>query len=333
MRGGFAFSISVHALILFLIVVGLPFLRVKPPELPPAITVELVEVGKQPTTNKISPVNKVEKVPKDETPPAPTPPPPTPEPTPEPPKPQEQPREPMDSPAPKLAAVDEAAPPLATPEFEAKRPMPPAPKLAPVDDGIPTLVAPPQANLKKRLAPMPAPQLAELEEPKVAPLQAPAKVDLKRPQPKPPAKSFDSVLKNLSKLEPQESEPEPQRPPAKVASRPTGAQAPLSQQLTASDLAALKDQIRACWFPPASVKDAQNMIIDLDLTISADRTVTSAVPVEQERMSDPVFAAAARAAERAVRSPNCTPLALPPEKYQEWQSMTFRFDPKELLGQ
>jgi len=331
MRGGFAFSISVHALILFLIVIGLPFLRVKPLEMPPAITVELVQVGKQPTTNKVSPVNKVEKQVRDETPPPPTPPPPTQQPTPEPPKPQEQPREPLDTTTPKLASADSNVPTLETPEVELKRPMPPAPKLAQVDDGVPTLSAP-KSSLKKALAQ--APQLTAMADVKVPQLQAPAKVDLKRPEPKAPAKSFDSVLKNLTKTEPQESPAQPAQKPTKVASRPTGAQAPLSANLTASELGALSQQLARCWNLPASAKDAQSLIVDLDVTINPDRTVSTARVVDQGRMaSDPAYAAAARAAMRAVRMPQCTPLELPPDKYQEWQSMNIHFDPKEMLGQ
>jgi len=49
--------------------------------------------------------------------------------------------------------------------------------------------------------------------------------------------------------------------------------------------------------------------------------------------SDPAFRAAAMAATRALRNPQCSPLELPPDKYQEWQTMTIHFDPKEMLGQ
>jgi hypothetical protein len=55
--------------------------------------------------------------------------------------------------------------------------------------------------------------------------------------------------------------------------------------------------------------------------------------VDQARLSsDPVFRAAAMSAERALRMPQCTPLALPPDKYDEWQSMTLTFNPKDMLG-
>jgi hypothetical protein len=39
----------------------------------------------------------------------------------------------------------------------------------------------------------------------------------------------------------------------------------------------------------------------------------------------------AESALRALRNPRCSPLALPPEKYQQWQEMIFNFNPKDML--
>lgn len=335
MRNGFAFSIGFHALVLLLIILGLPFFKVKPIELPPPVTVDLVQVAKESTTNKVSPANKVEKEPQPETPPPPPQPkaapepPPVPEETPKPPEPAPQ---PLDTSVPKLPAVDQTAPELpAPPEVTLKQKLPQAPKLTQVEADVPKLSVP-QASLKHKLADAPA--LASVETPKVASLTPPAKVDLKRPEPKTPAKSFDSVLKNLTKAESEDSQSDaPPQPTRTAAHKATGAQAPLSKQLTTTELDALKHQLQGCWNLPASAKDAQTMVVDLNLIVNPDRTVARAEVVDQARMSDPAFAAAARAALRAVRSPNCSPLALPPDKYQEWQSTTIQFDPKELLGQ
>ena len=76
------------------------------------------------------------------------------------------------------------------------------------------------------------------------------------------------------------------------------------------------------------------MIVELDVDVGPDRVVTRADIVDRGRAaSDPIFRAAAMSASRALRMPQCTPLALPPDKYEEWKSMTLRFDPKEMLGQ
>jgi hypothetical protein len=336
MRGGFVFSISIHALILLLVLFGLPFFKAKPREQPPMISVELIQSGKETKTNKVSPAEKITPKPEEDAPPPPPKPQPSPEPQPqptpqppEPPKPPEPALQPVD--APPLEAVDEAAPAVETPQADIKPQMAPVPKLAELDESAPKLAAPP-ANLKPHLAP--PPELAAVDE-KLAALVPPAKVELKRPQPKVPAKSFDSVLKNLTRTEPAETSPDtPPQPETKVAKHPSGAHAPLSMQLTQSELGALQQQLGRCWDLPASAKDAQNLVVYLDVVVNPDRTVASAEIVDQGRMSsDPTYAAAARAAKRAVLSPACTPLDLPPEKYQEWQEMNIRFDPKEMLGQ
>jgi hypothetical protein len=306
MRGGFAFSIGVHALILALILFGLPFLRVKPPEPMPMISVDLIEMGKETTTNQISAANKVEKEPQEETPPPPPKPPeaveptPTPQPEPQPPAP----RPPLDTSVPEIAPEPDALSELKVPEVSLKKPLKPAPELAPIDQ-------------------------------KIEPLDVPAKIDLKRPQPKPTPESFDAVLKNLSKLKPQEATTQPPSPDVKAPVKPvTGAQAPVSANLTASEMDALKQQLRQCWNLPAAAKNAKDLVVDLDVMVNPDRTVQTVEIVDKSRMaSDSEYRAAAESARRALRNPLCTPLALPPEKYKEWQSMTLHFDPKEMLGQ
>jgi hypothetical protein len=47
--------------------------------------------------------------------------------------------------------------------------------------------------------------------------------------------------------------------------------------------------------------------------------------------SDPFFRSAAESALRAVLNPRCNPLRLPPEKYEQWQTMTLNFDPREMF--
>jgi hypothetical protein len=336
MQGGFAFSIGVHALILFLLIVGLPFLRVKPPEQQPMISVELVQVGKQTTTNRVSPANRLEKQPQPEQPPPPPQPPRTaPEPTPEPAKPP-PPREVMDTPAPDLEPVDSEIQPLATPELTVKEQLKAPPQLAELDETSPKLVAP-RDTIKPKFAP--APTLTPVEE-KVAALIVPPKEALKRPEPKPPAKSFDSILnhvlkdnaalKNLEKNEtqdtPENSPPQPQRTPTRQA---TGAQAPLSSRMTQSELDAVQQQLNGCMNWPDGASSRPDLIVQLDVTVNPDRTVASARVVDQAQMaSDSLYAASARAALRALRVARCNPLDLPQEKYQEWQTMTINLRPQ-----
>lgn len=305
MRAWLASSIAVHALILALMIFGLPYFHTKKPDLPPMISVELVQMGKETTTNKVSTANKVVKQPEEQQPAPPTPPPPESKPTPQPqPEPQPQPR-PDPTPAPKLEAADDSVPELKVPDMVIKPTFKNAPKLADVDTKVPDLPVPP-------------------------------KVDFKKVPPKPPAEDFASVLKNLTKQKPQPITDQPPVPQAKTPPRPaTGAQVALSANLTASENDAVQQQLNQCMNWPDADKDLKGLVVELDIVVNPDRTVSSVRIVDQGRMaSDPTFAAAARAATRAVRMAQCTPLDLPPDKYQAWQEMTVNFTPpKELVGQ
>jgi hypothetical protein len=288
MRGGFAFSVAAHAVILALLIFGLPYFHPKHQDMPPMISVELVEMGKETTTNKVSDANKVKPKVEEEKPAPPTPPPPESKPTPEP-KPEVQPEpkpQPMQMEAPPdLAPVDTTVPELKVPDLVVKRETPPPPKVEP-----------------------------------------------KKEPPKPDAPSFESVLKNLTKnvKEPTKQPPVPTAKNPPVAA--TGAQASLSSKLTASETDRLMQQLSRCWNAPAAVKDAQNLIVVLEVTVNPDRTSAQIQIEDQGRMSDPAFRAAAMAAQRALRMPECQVLDLPPEKYQEWQDLEITFDPSKMLG-
>ena len=64
--------------------------------------------------------------------------------------------------------------------------------------------------------------------------------------------------------------------------------------------------------------------------MNQDGTVRSAELLNSDRMSDPFFQAAAESARRALLNPRCQPLKLPPEKYDQWQTFTITFDPKDV---
>ena len=67
--------------------------------------------------------------------------------------------------------------------------------------------------------------------------------------------------------------------------------------------------------------------------INPDGTVRQAQIVDTARMShDPYYRAAAESVLRAINSPQCTPLKLPPEKYDLWRHTRLTFDPHELVG-
>jgi hypothetical protein len=74
------------------------------------------------------------------------------------------------------------------------------------------------------------------------------------------------------------------------------------------------------------------LVVQLLIEVNPDRSVRSAKVVDQVRMAtDSFFRAAAESAMRALRHPLCTPLQLPLDKYDQWKTIRFNFDPRDVL--
>ncbi len=149
-----------------------------------------------------------------------------------------------------------------------------------------------------------------------------AVVDLKKKKskPKPLAKSksadelIDSLLGDTSDDQGQSSAP------AQV----------VGDEVTATEIDAIRERIYKCWLVPPGVKDAKNLVVDVQMHISKEGVVQKADIINKERMNDANFQAAAESAQRAVLDPNCNPLPLSPEKYEQWKDLTLRFNPKDM---
>jgi outer membrane biosynthesis protein TonB len=238
-------------------------------------------------------------------PPKPVPPPPAPPPSAAPP--------PTPAPQPQVAQA-QPEPPKAQPKPEQPPPPPPPPAPAP------TPKPPPPEPPKPTPPPPPPPP------PKPAPPPDPNKR-------KQDEQAFDALLKNLSKrAETQKSEAPPSRvqpqQQAKASSQPI---APLGPQLTTSEIDLVKQQIEHCWSPSAAAKEAHDLIVDITAEVSPDGHVLTARITSTARMGDPFYRSAAESALRAVLNPQCSPLKLPPEKYEQWKIINMTFNPKDLL--
>ena len=240
------------------------------------------------------------------------------------------------------------------PETKATRPNP-KPKVAdkPAEETVeapkespkqpPKPVQPPPAP-----APAPAPEevaQAPAPEPKPEPKPEPPKPEPPKPPPKPaPPKTteakkkpddhnLDSFLKNLAKR-PEAAKPEEQ--PTKTAPQPQVARAsaqpsaPLGAQLTTSELDVIREQIKPCWNYDPGARDADQLQARFSVEMNADGTVRTVVSLDADKMSDPVFRAAADAARRALLNPQCQPLKFPAEKYAQWRSFTAVFSPRDF---
>ncbi len=140
-------------------------------------------------------------------------------------------------------------------------------------------------------------------------------------------------MKNLSKrAETQKTEtaPRPVQPQqqAKASSQPV---APLGAQLTTSEIDLVRQQIEQCWNPPAGAKEAHDLVVEISAEVGPDGRVLTAQITSTARMGDPLYRSAAESAKRAVLNPQCSPLKLPPEKYEQWKTLDLTFNPKDLL--
>jgi len=236
---------------------------------------------------------------------------------------------------PKLAEKP-TPPPLAPETASNTPPAPPEPEPeAPKPDEVAILPAP---------EPKPKPQ--EKQKPKTD--DTPEKKQTSA-QPKPkkkpaPPDPFASVLKTLEDLKSAPPD-EKQEPKEKEKTQPTFEEQmadaletktrrqDLGASLTISEIDLVRQQIARCWNLPAGAKDAHEMIVDLSVLMNPDGTVSSAKIENQAQMAfDPFFRAMAESALRAVLNPACSPLKLPPEKYENWKEMSLQFNPKEMFG-
>ena len=93
----------------------------------------------------------------------------------------------------------------------------------------------------------------------------------------------------------------------------------------------IRRQIESCWRIPAMARKAENLVIYIAVVMNPDGTVRRAEIVDRARVArDPIFRAVAASALRAIIDPQCSPLQLPPQKYQQWRNFTLSFNPKEM---
>jgi outer membrane biosynthesis protein TonB len=307
---GIVLSAALHVAIVGVLITGLPRLFAPPPVEEMPVAVELVTIAPETRATHPNPnlpqADAKPEVPEPETPA------PKPQPKPEPPKPEPVP--------PTSAAVS----PLPEPQRPAdvKPPPPVQPKLSE-----------PKPEAPRPVETVETPKPKEKPEP---PRQM-AKNETRPEDKKPDEKKYDpsqfaALLKNLAPQHTALSPDAPLQNPRLAASRPSSQpKAPLGSQLTASELDMVRHQIARCWNVPAGARDAKDLVVEIKVAVDPDGTVQQATIVDQGRMSDPFYRAAAESARRAFFNPLCRPLRLPAEKYAIWKDLVVDFSPKDIL--
>ena len=102
--------------------------------------------------------------------------------------------------------------------------------------------------------------------------------------------------------------------------------------MTRRELDAFVYQLAPCWNVPTGVKYAEDLAVEIRVSMNRDMTVRDARVMDRGRYGrDSAFRAAADSAVRALRNPRCSPLKLPPEKYNLWKTIIINFDPSDML--
>ncbi len=226
---------------------------------------------------------------------------------------------------PKKPTVEDA------PKLENKKPAPPKvetkepPKIKPLEK--PKV----KEETVKPKADTPPPPEEKLEKPK--PPIPEKKEEKKKPEAVQQEDPLDSLLKNLQDEETANGQTVSDQKPAEQEQSPL---AKFSQKLSATEIdainAALNTQFASCWNLMAGARNAEDITVSLRIIVRPDRTVQS-VKVEDTWLygNDAFYKAAADAAVRAVRHPNCEVLDLPVDKYELWKDLIFNFNPARML--
>jgi hypothetical protein len=93
----------------------------------------------------------------------------------------------------------------------------------------------------------------------------------------------------------------------------------------------LRSQIAQCWSPPVGAPQVADLIVDFDVVLNTDGSVSRATS-DALTSSNPSTKAAASAAQRAIYT--CSPYSLPADRYTQWREINpFHFDPRQMMGQ
>ncbi len=203
-----------------------------------------------------------------------------------------------------VASLPPEPAPLAPPE--------PAPKLK-----AKKLPKPPPKRVAPRPKPRPKPDFASMMLKTVQKLKETPSAKPENPKEK--KKSFDEKMATLMK---RQSRSQPER-------------APVGENLSISEIDAIRRQIERCWLAPALIgaKDVGEMAVQIRMKLNPDGTLRESRIVDRFRMeTNPSYKAVAESALRAVRNPRCNKFTLPLQKYDVWKDMVLRFNPSEMVG-
>jgi len=218
---------------------------------------------------------------------------------------------------PETKKEEKPEPPKPTPVVE-KTPEP-----EPVKEPEPT--PEPEVTMDDLLAPVEEEKKKEEKKKEEKPKEKPKEKKKKKAKPK---KDFMKLLNNIDKTE--ASADGPAQKDQDENSTSDHAANNINATLSITELDLIRRQLAACWNVPAGAQDAKDLYVDVKVEMNPDATVQSAV-VTGSSGGGSYKRAAEDSALRAVRNPKCSPLKLPLQRYDQWKTITIRFDPQHIL--
>ena len=180
-------------------------------------------------------------------------------------------------------------------------------------------------KIERQVAALPRMRPPAKPRPKTA-AKKPRKTVKKHPAKEDP---LDSVFKTVGKLKKTAEQSDRDRTSARTTAGVKNSAR--SRPMTLSEIEAVRRQIQPCWNFPVGTQDAGSLRVLIRIWLNRDGSVRDAKVLDRERIdSDSKLRAAAEAGLRAVNNPRCSPLRLPPEKYDQWKVLTIDFDPSKL---
>ena len=104
-------------------------------------------------------------------------------------------------------------------------------------------------------------------------------------------------------------------------------------ELTLSEEDALKAQIYSCWSIPLGLPYNENLLVRIKLKLKPDGSVIKTEVLDHARMNKPgesFYKVLAESALRAIQL--CQPLRVPTKGYERWKDLQLNFDAREMLG-
>ena len=104
-------------------------------------------------------------------------------------------------------------------------------------------------------------------------------------------------------------------------------------KLTLSEEDALKAQIFTCWSVPIGLPFSEDLLVRVKLELKPDGSITKLEMLDNVKMNTPgqeKFRTLADSVRRAIQL--CNPLKVPTSGYERWKNMILNFDARDMLG-